>query len=418
MSLRSKTLQTLAVALLLALPAVGTVLSLLQILRDNSALADGLGKPLAVAASPDGRHVYVAAHADDAISVFARDATNESLTWRGMVQEGVGGVFGLLGASGVAVSADSRLVFAAAEQHDALTVFARDATSDALAFRDVHQQNVGGTYGLDGAWAVTSQGRFVYVASHVSGSLAVFVRDASADTVAFVTAFLDGSGGVHGLAGADGVAASPDGTDVFVAAADDDALVVFRRDLPGGPLSYRETLYDGFNGVDGLDGAAAVAVSPDGRQVFVASRFADALVVFSRTAAPPPYLRPLAVFRERQGGVDGLAGASSVALNPAGTLVFVGGSADDGVAVFRREPATGAVAFLARVTSREQLDAIQGLVASADGRQLYAVSLPDALLAFHVDGPLFETGFEGGSLEAWSAFYPTVLWPLRRTASF
>jgi DNA-binding beta-propeller fold protein YncE len=86
--------------------------------------------------------------------------------------------------------------------------------------------------------------------------------------------FKDGVGGVDGLDGAYGVAVSSDGKQVFVTGEKDDALVVFDRTAATGVLVYREMFKDGVGGVDGLNGPYDVAVSSDGKQVFVAGFFA------------------------------------------------------------------------------------------------------------------------------------------------
>ncbi len=346
---------------------------------------------------------------DDAIAIFARDATNESLTYVGMVQEGTSGVFGLVGVSGVSVSSDGRHVVSVAQTDDALTLFARDATSDALAFADILMNDVDGVFGLDGPRGVAAQAGFVYVASTESAALSVFARDATQDAVVFLGAFVNGDAGVAGLVGAGAVAASADGLDVFVAAEVDDAITVFRRNLPGGPLEYVESFFNGIQGIEGLDGAAAVAVSPDGHQVFVASRFDDALAVFDRRFDDGPALAPRAVFRNGEGNVLGLAGAASVELNPLGTMVFVGSGNGDGVAVFSRDPGTGVVAFREQVLVPSEAPNLSSLVSSPDGLQLYATSWTDALVTFRIDSSIFRDGFESNDTSAWS-FTAPIRW--------
>ena len=56
----------------------------------------------------------------------------------------------------------------------------------------------------------------------------------------------DGVGGLDGLDGASQVAVSPDGAHVYVAAFNDDAVTVFRRDASTGRLSFEIPLYAEF----------------------------------------------------------------------------------------------------------------------------------------------------------------------------
>src|SRR5690606_21465481 len=72
--------------------------------------AGGVSAPLdgvrAIVISPDDKHVYVAALANDAVVAFSRNAANGELTLIGSLQDDVGGVSGLDGVAALAISAD------------------------------------------------------------------------------------------------------------------------------------------------------------------------------------------------------------------------------------------------------------------------------------------------------------------------
>lgn len=87
---------------------------------------------------------------------------------------------------------------------------------------------------------------------------------------------------LDGLAGATQVAISPDGQFVYVTATDDDAVNLFRRDVLTGKLARLRLYRDGFNGVDGLDGATALAFSQDWGKLFVTGANDKAVAVFDR----------------------------------------------------------------------------------------------------------------------------------------
>src|SRR2546425_53418 len=91
----------------------------------------------------------------------------------------------------------------------------------------------------------------------------------------FVQAERNGTGTIAGLNGAAGVAVSPDGRHVYATGELDDALAVFERDSASGALTFAEMYKDTVDGVDGLNGAHAVALSPDGANVYVASKTGD-----------------------------------------------------------------------------------------------------------------------------------------------
>ena len=97
------------------------------------------------------------------------------------------------------------------------------------------------------------------------------------------------------LEGAASLAVSRDGRNVYVAAAASNAVAILRRDPRTGALRQlagkagciSET---GTGGAcrdgTGLWGAAAVAVPPDGRHAYAAGFFSSAVSIFSRAPAP------------------------------------------------------------------------------------------------------------------------------------
>src|SRR5439155_551163 len=144
--------------------------------------------------------------------------------------------------------------------------------------------SVGGVDGLDGAEgiAVSPDGAYVYVAGRNDNALAVCAREAGTGALAFVQMERNGIAGVAGLGGAKGVAVSPDGANVYAAGSLDNAVTVFARDAQSGKLAFIEVQQEGVNGVTGLLRARAVTVSPDGLNIYVAGGYDDALVVFGR----------------------------------------------------------------------------------------------------------------------------------------
>ncbi len=139
----------------------------------------GMGYLRSIAVSPDGKNVYGAAEGDDAVSVFSRNTTTGALTQLASPMDcvaedgGSGGCadgWGLDGATSVRVSVDGRYVFVASVASDAVVAFKRR--------RDGSLQQVyalGGP-GLDGArgLGLTKDGRHLYVASVEDNAVSVF----------------------------------------------------------------------------------------------------------------------------------------------------------------------------------------------------------------------------------------------------
>ncbi|HET8708176.1 MAG TPA: beta-propeller fold lactonase family protein, partial [Pseudomonadales bacterium] len=61
---------------------------------------------------------------------------------------------------------------------------------------------------------------------------------------------------------------SPDGKFLYTSAYNSDALTVFSVNAMDGSLQLVQLIQDNSSGVDGLDGAVSVAISPDGKYVF------------------------------------------------------------------------------------------------------------------------------------------------------
>ena len=351
-----------AAAALVALLAVGVIgaadppLIFVEFQQDGTGDVDGLDELRTLTVSPDGKHLYTAASIDDAVAVFSRSTTTGALAFVEVVKDGVGGVDGLNGAVWVTVSPDGKHVYTAGEVDNAVALFSRNSTTGALTFVEIHKDGVGGVDGLAVVRSVTvsPDGDHVYAAGSADNALAVFSRNSATGALTFVTTSKDGVGGVDGLDSARVVTVSPDGSHVYAAGAVDDAVAVFSRSTTTGALTFVEVHKDGVGGVDGLDGANWVTLSPDGKHLYTSAQNDNAVVVFSRSTTTGA-LTYVTTSKDSVGGVDGLSFAHSVTVSPDGDHVYAAGPADDAVAVFSRNTTTGALTFVEVHKESEQL---------------------------------------------------------------
>lgn len=183
---------------------------------------------------------------------------------------GFGGA--LQNAHATVVSPDGESVYV--RKTDGVTSFSRDAGTGQLTQIDT-DTDVGGVNALEqgGQIAVSPDGDYVYATSFEADSIAVFTRNGDG-TLTYLDHETDGAGGVNLLEGASGVAVSPDSSTVVVAAEVNDSVTVFQRQ-GNGTLTVLETETDSVGGANGLNGAQGVAVAPDGEDVYVTSRAAD-----------------------------------------------------------------------------------------------------------------------------------------------
>ena len=311
-----------------------------EVQKDGVGGVDGLDDTRSVTLSPDGKHIYAAGGADDAVALFSRDSTTGALTFVTTTKDGVGGVDGLDGAVSVTLSPDGKHVYAAGGSDNALATFSRTSTTGVLTFVTTTKDGVNGVDGLSGVrWVTVSpDGKHVYTAAGVENAVAVFSRNSTTGALTFVTSTKHGVGTLSPIM----ATVSPDGKHVYVSNHFDDAVAVFSRNSTTGLLTFVEVQQDGVGVVDGLDGAFAVTLSPSGLRLYVSGNFDDAVAVFIRNPTTGA-LTFDQVVKDGVSGVDGLDAADALAISPDGKHLYAGGGVDDAVAVFRSQAPPHAV---------------------------------------------------------------------------
>jgi DNA-binding beta-propeller fold protein YncE len=269
-----------------------------------------------VAVSPDGSSVYVASQLGDSVSHFSRDTASGRLTWQGCLADtdAQGCVDVPLApldhVSALTVSPDGKSVYVTSPFGDLIAHLFRDTVSgelkwDACLNNDGSEScvNLPGTP-LSGAFgvAVSPEGKSVYVASQFSDSIAHFVVSGPEGQISYDSCLansnpMDVCIDVPGtpLDGAETVALSPDGKSVYVPSFDSGSITQFSRDADSGLIGYVRCLAN-TNAMDGcidvpaapLRNAVGVAVSPDGKSVYVTSLFSSSISHFREPVAPAP----------------------------------------------------------------------------------------------------------------------------------
>jgi 6-phosphogluconolactonase (cycloisomerase 2 family) len=406
----SRVVKGIAVCLVFATPAVGSILVVFDVLFNGQDGVQGLQGASAVAISPNGDNIYAVGALDDAISVFSRNPQTGELAFVEVHQDGVSGVDDLRSPTDVAVSPDGRHVYVTSDLDDALTVFRR-TSSGRLSFVGSYVSGVNGVWGIGGASAVSlnHDGSLVFVTGGLEDSLAVFSRNPSSNQL--VLADVESShDGASGLVGASDVSVSPDGRHVYATSDIDNAIAIFAKDPTQDAVAFVDWLHNGSNGVSGLNGASAIAIDHSGSHVFVTGRLSNALAVFARDI-DSGLLQQENIYTNSQAAVSGLGGASDVALDRSSELVCVTGSTDHSVAVFRRAADSADLEWIEVVENGQTgvagLAGASSLVASPDGRFLYVTaSVDDALVTIETTTNLFADGFESGDIYGWISTFP------------
>jgi len=347
-------------------------LTFMEVHKNGVYGVDGLSGNFDIIESPDGAHIYVASASDDAVAVFSRNSSTGGLMFVEMQKNGVYGVNGIDRPFGIDFSPDGNYIYVTGSNSNAVAVFSRDSDTGTLTFVEVQKNNVGNVQGLEGPWgvAVSPDGTHVYVTGWIDDALLVFERNGSTGTLAFLEVHRD----TGGLEYPRTVTVSPDEKFVYVTSQKDDAVSVFQRDPDNGELALVETYRNGLNGVDGIDGAYDVTISPDGAHLYVTANDNDAVAVFSRNIKTGKL-----AFVEAQingvNGVEGLDGAMFAETSPDGKHVYVTGFKEHALVVFSRDIITGELTFVENhvngVNGAKGLAQASGLIVSPDGKNVY-----------------------------------------------
>jgi 6-phosphogluconolactonase (cycloisomerase 2 family) len=166
------------------------------------------------------------------------------------------------------------------------------------------------------------------------------------------------------------------------------AMLLLAPAVHAAPFDVLDAVQDGVGGIEGLSGARALAVSPDGDSVYVCAVTDNAVAAFAVDANGA--LTPAGVVVDGAGGVNGIAQCVDVAVSPDGRHVYAAGFGDDAIATFSRDAMTGVLTFVDVLTDAElpssALDGVSGIALSPDGAHLYTTAgLSDAIGVFDRD---------------------------------
>jgi DNA-binding beta-propeller fold protein YncE len=377
--------------------------------------APGLRDAAFMAVSPDGRSVYVTARGSDTITAFARDRLTGVLTrvagaggcaTRAAATPGCGAAPSLARPSGVTVTPDGRFVYVSAENSDSIVVFRRNTRTGGITLagcvgasaRDPSCAEVP-TLETPIGLAVSPDGRQLYVAAWAEDAVVVLNRDPASGALTFGSC-LSSYGTRHvpnctPLAGSDGmswVTVSPDGRNVYATARDDNSVHAFARDPASGGLTSLGCIGGLASGTGkppacgagrALDYPQLVTVSPDGANVYATAADAHAIALFSRNPATGALaqlpgsdgcLEDIADGKEDCQRSLGLSLPLGLAFDPTGRTAYVGAFGYGSVAMYQRDPATGILSRVAPCYAQSDPDCT---VRKPMDRAGYVVVTPD-----------------------------------------
>ncbi len=379
----------------------------------------------AIAVSPDGRNVYVAASKSDAIAVFRRDRRDGVLAQpvgeAGCIAakgaDGCATAVGLDGPNSLAISPDGRNLYATSRASNSISVFQRNQKTGALTQLAASAGCIAGVpipvcavgralVGPD-VVVVSPKGENVYVGSFFGNAVAVFDRDPISgaltqpgDSSGCIAEAIGGCALGIALGAPEGMATSGDGASVYVASALSNAVVTLARDQATGNLTQasdgsgciaNSALAGCTTGVQ-LEGANAVAFNPGG-DVYATSLISNSVTAFTRsrttggltqkqgTAGCLVWLRAVGCSFGRA-----LRAPEGLAISPDGKNVYVAAFANSAIDVLNRGKRFGKVTQVAGrrgclaprsvpgCTRARALRGVSSIALSPDGRYLYSTS--------------------------------------------
>ncbi|HEX4306748.1 MAG TPA: hypothetical protein VHZ54_11955 [Solirubrobacterales bacterium] len=346
----------------------------------------------AIAISPDGRNVYVAASGSDAIAVFDRSRATGALSQpkgkAGCVAsaagkaKGSGGcapAIGLDAPNSVAVSPDGRNVYATTRDSSSVVTFHRNRATGQLrqlppsASGCISGQPLTGcTAGRALKWpdvvVVSPDGKNVYVGDFAGSGVISFSRAGQAGALTQ----LSGTAGCITEAGAEGcakgmqmnhvegMAINPNGSAIYTAAAFSSAVGVLTRDSSTGGLSQTGCIT--IEKVEGcalgyeFGGINAFSFAPDGSDVYATSLSSNSLTTFQAATGGTGISQPPGP--DRQVSKEKGPGKETV---PAAE----GTPSPDGCTVYLRSPGCG---------FGRAMQVPEGLDVSPDGTSVYVAA--------------------------------------------
>ncbi|HEY2716318.1 MAG TPA: beta-propeller fold lactonase family protein [Solirubrobacterales bacterium] len=385
---------------------------------------DGFGSH-AIAISPDGRSVYVAASKSSSIAVFARNPQTGALKQpkgkagcvAAKAEHGCGLAIGLIGPNSVAVSPDGQYVYATSRGGSSLTSFLRDKKTGALV--QLPPSSSGCISGLPipectaaralvdpDVVVVSPDGKNVYVGAFAGNAVVSFARNAASGaltqlegTAGCIALATGGCATGVGLGAIEGLDISPDGTAVYAAAASSNAIAVLARNAETGALAQATDKTGCITNVETtgcttgrqIAGANTVAVGPQGA-VYVTSLLSNSITSFSE-AEPAKLVQNegaagCLIFLRSAGCAFGraMSAPEGVAVSPDGSSVYVTAFATGAIDVMDRDPKTGGVEqkphragcvapkSVSGCTLGRALAGSGSAVVSPDGRNVYSTA--------------------------------------------
>lgn len=333
-----------------------------------------------LASSSDGKFQYAAAYPTNTIVVFGRDAASGALSHVQSLtdEEKLGGVVC------VRLSPSGKRALAVSFRSKTVTLLNRDPATGMLSVAHAAGPEIAPgvslTFPIDGVFSPDE--KHVYAVDDRNGAVVAFAIEG--DRLAWLQ-FSQGRDGC--FEGARTLAMRPDGKTLLVGGTRAGVLAVLDRDAATGRLEVRQVLRDGENKITSLAGIHGVCTTGDGKFVYTTSgRFQGDQAVAAFRFGDDGKLTPVREFICDQSDLVNFQGGNNVLVSGDGQSVFACGTVSRSLACFRRDPASGDLAFVTTIRDDAQTGLGPGpgpadVDVSVDGRFVYVTLEEDGAIS-------------------------------------
>lgn len=337
-----------------------------QDLYDTGPTPDGRWERGSITASPDGVNIYVINLSVGKLFVFARNEVHGELESRQTINHN--------SPENLVTSPDgSHIYFIHYDNASYFALYQRDDSTDQLAVVDDHLLKI--DYYLSdqpSRICISPNGDAIYMIDGQSRH-SVFKRDTSTGVLLLAQQFKNNIGGTDRLHGSRTVAVSPEGKFLYVAANDgreDIGISVFSRDQANGQITLSE-IYP-------LDYFGTIVLPADGKHLYVTKAENLPLEVFARDEQSGSLRR-----QEPQGDSSGASFVHPALFSANGKHLYANSLWD--MTVFQREPMNGQLTRVQRINCQDyDLGEVFGLAISPDDSFLYRYSFDLPIEGFQI----------------------------------
>lgn len=337
--------------------------------------------PFEVKVSSNGKHVY-ALGIDSAISVFNRNTMTGALTYSTKYKNNTNGITGMSQPKNITIlpSTPTRM-YLSSSRDSTLFLFSCDTSSGVLTLIESYKQGQNGISGLFhvNSIVINEQGSTLYTVCTQDSSVSVFNADPETGLLSFNTTYRQGQNGVTGLRNCTNAVISAYGELLYVTA--NNSVTTFDIDAINGTLTFKKITTNSVIGNSGLNKPSVLAADHTGKNLYIGSSLSNSISVYGidGTTADLTFKQTL---KDGENGIDGLRDVQAIVFSPSQQHVYVAGRLDFSIVVFNRNLSTGMLTFIEKTGDISTVGIASSMCISSDGKFLYSVGLINGIAVY------------------------------------